>query len=181
MESLYSFDREVAEDRVVLRPSLLRRWIAVPMVGFGGLCWVLAFRDPSMSMGGLAFLAVWSAGVLVGSLSGFTSRVILDARGVTARCFRTRELRWDQVDAVDVSRATRFHARLGGRGLVKPVLVTVSGDRFRLPITTGLSREGEQNDDARYLNRLITTSAERFGGRTVTVATVRWQQPSGWP
>lgn len=79
VESLYSFDREVAEDRVVLRPSLLRRWIAVPMVGFGGLFWVLALRDPSMSMGGLVFLSVWSAGVLVGSLSGFTSRVILDA------------------------------------------------------------------------------------------------------
>lgn len=181
MKSLYSFDREVSEDQVVLRPSLLRRWLAVPMVGFGGLFWVLALGDPSTTLGALVFLSTWSAGVVVGAISGFTSRVTLDARGVRARCLRTRELRWDQIEAVDVSRATRWRARLGGRGVAKPVLVTVSGDRFRLPIITGMSREGEQSDDARAFDRLLTTSAERFGARTVTVATVRWQQPASWP
>lgn len=80
-----------------------------------------------------------------------------------------------------MSRATPFHVGLGGRFLVKPVLVTVSGHRFRLPLTTGMSREGEQSDDARLFNRLVSTSAERFAGRSIAVATVRWKQPVGWP
>ncbi len=108
-------------------------------VAFGVVVWVAAVRDPSTSLGGFVFLGLWSVAALVGGTGLFRTRVTLSSEGVTARCFRTRVVPWDEVEAIDVSRATRMRVKLGGGGVVRPVLLTNSGGRFRLPITAGLN------------------------------------------
>jgi hypothetical protein len=171
-----TFDAEFADDQVVLRPSAFQRWgaaalaiVVVPLLTVGIVGGVTVGS-------GLLVLLAMVVGLLGGSVMAWRSRVTMDAQGVTVRGIRTRQLRWEEVVAVEAIEIREWRTALGGSHPIQPALVTSGGDRIHLPVNAGwIDLDGGANDDAARLRNLVTRSAWRFGGQQVeSRARKRW-------
>ena len=172
------FSRTFGGESVVLRPSRATKLMVIPELA---LIVALSVWSVGLASGPgpapvlVGPMAVWLAWLCWDAGRRVFGSVTFDACGVTVHLVRRRTVRWQDIEAIDLSRGCRFAVEMGWRRCaVWPVLRVVSRGRVRLPIPAGTSKYGRRPTQHVDLIALIVDLGERWSDRSLRVQTVEW-------